>query len=116
MTIIKYGRVDEVIMLTFSDEMMKMPYDVFISELLVKRYNVCHIIMGENYTCGFMGAGNPGNIAPLCEKLGITCEIIKEVKIDGQTVSSTLIRKLIASGDTARAEQLLGHKLEEIYK
>ncbi len=112
-SIIKYGGLDEVIMLPFTDSLMRMHYEEFIGELLIKKYNVRHVIMGENYTCGFKGLGNPSNIAPLCDRLGITYDVIDEVRVDGRTVSSTLIRELVAREDYAEAERLLGHELEE---
>ena len=39
--------------------------------------------------------------------------MIDEVRVDGRTVSSTLIRELVAREDYAEAERLLGHELEE---
>ena len=40
---------------------------------------------------------------------GISCDIIDPVMMDGQVVSSTLIRQMIENGDMERANRYLGH-------
>ena len=45
-----------------------------------------------------------------CRELGIGCDIIPQVTLDGITVSSTYIRQLVESGDVERAAHFLGHR------
>ena len=45
-----------------------------------------------------------------CRELGIGCDIIPKVELEGVTVSSTYIRTLVEAGDVERAALFLGHR------
>lgn len=105
----RYGGVDEVIIARFDNEMMTMEWKRFVSELLVGRFNACHIIAGRNNRFGYKGQGNPDKLEQECKKLGIGYDCIESVEIDGIVVSSTHIRKLISEGDMEGAATFLGH-------
>lgn len=105
----RIGGVDEVIFAHFNDEMMHLGWQEFIRELLVKRFNACWIVTGENNHFGYRGEGTPEKLQQECKKLGIGCDTVENVEIDGILVSSTYIRTLIASGEMERATRFLGH-------
>ena len=44
-----------------------------------------------------------------CRALGLGCDIIPKVELDGVTVSSTYIRSLVEAGEVERAARFLGH-------
>ncbi|MCD8188689.1 MAG: riboflavin biosynthesis protein RibF, partial [Clostridiales bacterium] len=44
-----------------------------------------------------------------CAQLGIGCEIVGMVELDGQQIHSTLIRDLITTGEMEQANRYLGH-------
>ncbi|MBQ2997053.1 MAG: riboflavin biosynthesis protein RibF, partial [Oscillibacter sp.] len=44
-----------------------------------------------------------------CAQLGLGCDIIPKVEVDGITVSSTYIRTLVGMGQMERAAKFLGH-------
>ena len=54
-------------------------------------------------------AAYPERLRQLCGELGVGCDIIGRVELDGITVSSTYIRTLIQKGDMERAARFLGH-------
>ena len=43
------------------------------------------------------------------KEMGIGCDVIPAVTVDGRTVSSTYIRRLVEEGRQAEARRLLGH-------
>ena len=104
-----YG-IQQVIIAPFDREMMTMPWQDFITELLVKRYGAVHLVAGHDYHFGHKNAGDPVLLQQKCRELGLGCDIIPEVVHDGITVSSTYIRKLVAAGDVERAAEFLGHR------
>ena len=53
--------------------------------------------------------GNPELLQAKCRELGLGCDIIPKVEIEGITVSSTYIRSLVQTGDMERAALFLGH-------
>lgn len=103
-----YG-IEDVIILPFDRSMMEMPWDVFVKEVLVGRYGAVHVVAGHDYHFGYKGEGNPEKLKMLCGELGIGCDIIEKVELDGITISSTYIRGLLECGDVEGAVRFLGH-------
>ena len=102
-----YG-IQEVIVSSF-DGMMRMDWQDFITEYLIKQLNVVHVVAGHDFHFGYMGKGNPQRLKETCEKLGVGCDIIGKVEQEGITISSTYIRTLVAQGEMERAVDFLGH-------
>ncbi len=105
----KYNYIDEVVFSGFDDTMMHMPWKQFIEDILINNLNAGHIVVGYDFRFGYKGEGNVKLLQEECAKHGIGFDIIPRVEIDGITVSSTYIRKLIAQGDMDRATLFLGH-------
>lgn len=100
--------IQEVIVSSF-DGMMRMDWQDFITEYLVRELGVVHVVAGHDFHFGYMGKGNPQRLKETCEKLGVGCDIIGKVEQEGITISSTYIRTLIAQGEMERAMEFLGH-------
>lgn len=103
-----YG-IEEVIVLPFDAHMRDMYWRDFVTELLVKEYGAVHLVAGHDNHFGRKGEGDSARLRTLCEELGLGCDIIGEVKLDGVTVSSTQIRKLLCAGEMEQAARFLGH-------
>ena len=104
-----YG-MDRVIFAPFDDNMMHCSWQDFLHELLIRENGAVHLVAGHDYRFGYKNEGNPQLLQEACAKLGIGCDIIPKVELDGITVSSTYIRTLVESGDVERAAQFLGHR------
>ncbi len=81
----------------------------FASELLMKKLGVYHAVCGFNFSFGKKAAGKPEMLREIFESNGGIVSIIPSFTLNGETVSSTLIRKKIEEGDVEYAEKLLGH-------
>lgn len=103
-----YG-IDNVIFSHFDKRMMKMPWENFITDMLVGDYGAAHLVAGHDFHFGYRGEGNPERLVQKCAELGLGCDIVPRVELDGITISSTYIRTLIAQGEMERAEMFLGH-------
>ncbi len=103
-----YYGIQEVIVASF-EAMMRMDWEDFITQYLVKELGVVHVVAGHDFHFGYMGKGNPARLQEKCAQLGLGCDIIGRVERDGITISSTYIRTLIAQGEMERATQFLGH-------
>ena len=104
-----YG-IDRVIFAPFDDNMMHCSWQDFLHELLIRENGAVHLVAGHDYRFGYKNEGTPQLLQEACAKLGIGCDIIPKVELDGITVSSTYIRTLVESGDVERAAQFLGHR------
>lgn len=104
----QYG-VQEVFVEPFDQSMMTMPWEDFISELLVKKYHAVHLVAGHDFRFGHKNEGDVEKLKSYCAAHGLGCDIIPRVERDGVTVSSTYIRTLLEEGDVKRASAFLGH-------
>ena len=100
--------IDDIIFLHFDRDTSNMPWDEFIGHL-VNEFGALHLVAGHDFRFGSGGKGNSSLLTIKCGELGLGCDIIPEVKLDGITSSSTYIRELILSGDMERANIFLGH-------
>ena len=105
----KFG-IDEVEFLKFDAELMRMPWDRFLEDILIGQMEAVHLVVGHDFCFGYKGLGTAPLLKERCGQLGIGCDIIPEVEMDGITVSSTHIRSLVAQGNVERAAQFLGYR------
>lgn len=103
-----YG-IREVIVAHYDDHMMRTPWRKFVTDYLVRDHGAVHLVVGHDFHFGYKGEGNPQRLQALCAELGIGCDVVSKVELDGITVSSTYIRSLVAQGEMARAVRFLGH-------
>ena len=102
-----YG-IQELVVAPFRT-MQHMDWEDFIQSYLVGELGVVHVVAGHDFHFGYMGEGNPERLRAKCQALGVGCDIIPKVELDGVTISSTYIRTLIAQGEMERAVEFLGH-------
>ena len=101
--------IRDVLMVPFNQEMMTTPWDEFVTKILVGRYHAVHLVAGHDHHFGHKNQGSPELLVEKCAELGLGCDIIPKVELDGITVSSTYIRSLVGMGQMARAARYLGH-------
>ena len=103
-----YG-IEDVVMLPFDQKMMTMPWQDFINVVLVKDQHAAHLVAGHDFHFGYKNQGTPELLQRSCAQLGLGCDIIPEVTLDGITVSSTHLRQLVTEGNMEEAARFLGH-------
>ncbi|WJQ86026.1 bifunctional riboflavin kinase/FAD synthetase [Streptococcus parasuis] len=99
----KYG-VDQLVMTPFTSEFASNTPEEFI-ERYVKGLNAQVLVAGFDYHFGNCRA----DVKDLTELFDGQVEIVSEVSLGGEKVSSTRIRQAIQSGDVTLANQLLGY-------
>ncbi len=105
----EYYGIGTVFVEPFDRAMMTMPWEDFITELLVKKYRAVHLVAGHDFRFGYKNQGDPEKLREKCRALSLGCDIIPKVELDGVTVSSTYIRSLVEAGEVERAARFLGH-------
>ena len=101
--------IKDVIMVPFDREMMTTAWDDFVTKILVERYHAVHLVAGHDHHFGHKNQGSPELLMEKCAELGLGCDIVPKVELDGITVSSTYIRNLVGMGQLERASRFLGH-------
>ena len=102
-----YG-IENVVFIHFNRHVMQMDWQVFLEDL-IRDLQICHIVVGYDFCFGYKGLGTAARLRDYCEEHGLGCDVIPPVMLDGQIVSSTRIRELIAEGNIEEANRWLGH-------
>lgn len=97
----------EVIVAPFDREMMTMPWQDFV-ELLVRRWDAGWLVAGHDFRFGHKNAGDAALLSRRAGELGLGCDVIPPVILEGVTVSSTHIRALLERGEAETAARFLG--------
>lgn len=103
--ILKNINIDEIYLLDF-ENIRDMRASEFL-EFLYKKFAPCLISCGFNYRFGKNGEGNTETLQKFCEEKGIEFKCVSPVNTGDIPVSSTLIRKMLASGEIDKANSLL---------
>ncbi len=90
--------VDIIVNAHFDNEMAGMSPKDFVEEILVEKLHCDTAVFGFNYTFGYKGYGNAQILSRMGESYGFNSVIMNEYKIEGVSVSSTLMRKLLEEG------------------
>lgn len=102
--------VDICILLDFDRDFARMTGEEFVRKVLVGKLGIKQLFVGFNFTFGHHKSGNIALLQKLSKECGFALSIVKPVVKKHITVSSTVIRTLISTGDLALAEKLLGRE------
>jgi len=102
--------IHDVIVAPFDRAMMTMAWQDFM-DMLVEKYNAGWLVAGHDFRFGHKNMGSPESLQQRAVELGLGCDIIPAVTMDGETISSTRIRELVLAGRRDEARRLLGHEL-----
>ncbi len=100
--------VDTVLILEFTATFSKTAPDLFIEMLANSSNRLSQICVGQEWTFGANRAGSVRLLEDLAPKLGFQLGSVPPVSVDGQVVSSTLIRSAVECGDLESAAKFLG--------
>ena len=98
----------EIDFLPTNAEFLSMSPEAFIENILIRRYNIKYAVCGYDYRFGKGGAGDANLLIQYGKNLGFYTKVIDCETLDGEKISSSHIRELIAEGKIKRANELLG--------
>lgn len=98
--------VDYLINIPFTEDFAALSPDEFLERLDCFNYRC--LVVGENFTYGFLGSGKTETLERSGRKNGFDVIVRPLVKINGNVVSSTGIRNLIQAGHIEYANRMLG--------
>jgi riboflavin kinase / FMN adenylyltransferase len=102
-----YG-VDRVVVLRFDRRMQGMGADEFVDRLLVRGLGVRHMVVGHDFHFARRREGNIETLRAAGAAHGFNVEEVGRFLLDGERVSSSLVREALNGGNLARATRLLG--------
>src|SRR5436190_3005029 len=97
--------IDELVMIPFDEDFRQKTAEQFIDEVLIDKLGAIEVSVGENFNFGKKAAGNVDMLRARGE---FTTRVAPLVEVDGEAVSSTQIRALVAAGEVDKASRMLG--------
>jgi riboflavin kinase/FMN adenylyltransferase len=97
--------VQELVVIPFDEDFARQSAEDFIQHVLVERLGATRVSVGENFRFGAKAKGDPGMLRAHPE---FETRVVPLVEVDGETVSSTRVRALVAAGDMEAAQHCLG--------
>jgi riboflavin kinase/FMN adenylyltransferase len=98
--------VNIVAVLTFTRKVAQLSAREFIS-LVKKHLRMRGIMVGPDFALGRGGEGNINLLRALGREIKFSVEVIPPYTINGEVVSSTLIRRALVQGDMRKVERLM---------
>ena len=95
----------ELIVIPFDRAFSQLSAQEFIDQVLIERLGAASVAVGENFR---FGHGAKGDAPMLAADPRFAVAVHPLLALDGQVISSTRVRELIAGGDVAGAARLLG--------
>ncbi len=101
--------VEVLLQVPFDLEFADQTPEIFVKTVLHDEMGARGIVVGYNYTFGYLGRGTPALLQELSSIYNYHIKVIPPVMVQGQVVSSTLIRNLILIGKVNEASKFLGY-------
>jgi riboflavin kinase/FMN adenylyltransferase len=101
--------IDYMAVVPFTPNLALYSAEAFVELVLRRCFRMRELLIGYDHGFGRQRAGNVNVLRTLGERDGFRVEVVDAVSTaEGQSVSSTSIRRAIAGGDLARAAESLG--------
>lgn len=97
-----------IILPTTPELLLQTPRD-FAQSVLTQSLGVVAMVEGENFTFGVERRGNVETLRELGAMLGFSVTVVPPVLDAEMPISASRLRALIADGDVAAAQRMLGH-------
>jgi riboflavin kinase / FMN adenylyltransferase len=97
--------VSELVVIPFDGDFASIPAEGFVEKVLLERLGAQRVSVGENFRFGAKAKGDPELLRSRDE---FETRVVALVEVDGETVSSTRIRALVAAGEVDAARRCLG--------
>src|SRR5271165_3086423 len=99
--------IDAVLLLPFTRDLSLMTPHQFAHDILKMRLHAREVHEGYNFHFGNKASGNIQTLRELGREMGFEVHDYPEMRLRGEPVSSSHIRKLLAEGRVSRARHLL---------
>jgi riboflavin kinase/FMN adenylyltransferase len=101
--------LDGVVILPFSREFSRWTAERFVTEILVRRLDAGHVVVGYDHAFGHDRRGKADFLESELKSHGISVDVVAPVKLLDGPVKSSRIRRLLSAGELQTANELLGY-------
>lgn len=100
--------VDDLLVVRFNRHFANFDAGQFIDEILIKKLNIKHLVIGDDFHFGKARRGNFALLKAKGKAHGFSVEDTGSYQSAGIRVSSTLIRDALGAGNLEQAQHMLG--------
>ena len=100
--------VDIMLSLRFDERLATTAATAFVREILGEALAVRYLLVGDDFRFGQDRQGNFDLLSSLADEVGYGLERTETLRMHGERISSTRVRKLLEAGELAAAAELLG--------
>lgn len=100
--------MEHALLLRFNRALTAMPAEDFVRRVLVERLAAREVWVGGDFRFGHGRAGDVALLERMGRQLGFDACTLPAIQLDGTRVSASRVRALLAAGEFAGAEPLLG--------
>lgn len=99
--------VDALVAYPTDEALLRLSAEEFFGRIVVQGLGAWAMVEGPNFRFGRGRAGNVESLAAMCDAADMSLAVVEPVVAEGEIVSSSRIRRLIAAGDIDAARPLL---------
>lgn len=107
--LMQYG-VDNVVCLTFDDNLASQTRKAFVDQLLIEALNTRYLVIGDDFRFGYQRLGDFKYLQKRGEQSNFNVVSMETFKIQGNRVSSGRVRDALADNQFDLAKNLLGRE------
>ncbi|MBQ4853199.1 bifunctional riboflavin kinase/FAD synthetase [Rhodanobacter sp. B2A1Ga4] len=100
--------MEHTLLLRFNRALTAMSAEAFVQRVLVERLAVREVWVGGDFRFGHQRGGDVALLERMGAQLGFSACTMPAIQLDGTRVSASRVRALLAAGEFAGAEPLLG--------
>jgi len=100
--------LDIIFVVNFTPEFSNITAEEFCKEIMLGRIGLRKVIVGYNHAFGKNREGNPEKLKGFGERYGFEVELIPQLLVENNPVSSSKIRAILNEGNVRLASKLLG--------
>lgn len=101
--------LDGTIVMDFNADLAALTAEDFITRILVGRYGVAGVVVGDDFHFGKARGGTPSFLQARGRERGFVVDIVQAFLDGSQRVSSGAVRDALAEGKVEQAARLLGY-------
>ena len=101
-------KIDNLFVINFTMEFAKISSDDFVKNYLIDKLNAKHVVIGYDHKFGKNRNGDKSTLKEFGIKYGFDVTCMDEFQSEGDTISSTVIRNLLQTGEVDTANSYLG--------
>lgn len=100
--------LDVIFVVNFTDEFANITAEEFCRDIMLEKIGLKKVIVGYNHAFGKNREGNPEKLKEFGERYGFEVELIPQLLVENNPVSSSKIRAILSEGNVKLASKLLG--------